>query len=83
MSYHSMLLENGYSPSELHMGRQFRTTIPIIAEHLPPSVPPKFVIEEKEMMMRKQQQKAFNKHHCASLLKLLRLGDIVYILDNE
>ena len=34
-------------------------------------------------MIRERQQKNFNKYHCASPLKLLRSGDMVYIPDNE
>ena len=83
MSYRSTPLENGYSPSELLMGRKLRTTIPMITEQLLPSIPPKFVVKEKEVRIRERQQKNFNKHHRASPLKLLRSGDMVYIPDNE
>ena len=83
MSYRSTPLENGYSPSELILGRKLRTTIPMITEQLLPSIPPKFVVKEKEVMIREQQQKNFNKYHHASPLKLLRSSDMVYIPDNE
>ena len=83
MSYHSMPLENGYSLSKLLMGRKLRVTIPMITEQLLPSIPPKFVVKEKEVMIREWQQKNFNKHHCASPLKLLRQSDMVHIPDNE
>ena len=83
MSYRSTPLENGYNPSELLMGRKLKTTIPMITEQLLPSIPPKFVVKEKEVMIREQQQKHFNKHHRASPLKLLRSDDMVYITDNE
>ena len=83
MAYRSTPVENGYSPSELLMGRKLRTTIPIITEQLLPSIPPKFLVKGKEVMIREQQQKYFNKHHRASPLKLLKSGDLVYIPDNE
>ena len=52
MSYRSTPLENGYSPSELLMGRKLRTTIPMITEQLLPSISPKFVVKEKEMRIK-------------------------------
>ena len=55
----------------------------MITEKLLPSIPPKVVVKEKELMIREQQQKNFNKHHHANPLKLLRLGDMVYITDNQ
>ena len=61
------------------MRRKLRTTIPMITEQLLPSIPPKFMVKEKEVMIRERQQKNFNKYHRASLLRLLRLGDMVYI----
>ena len=66
VSYHLMPLENGYSPSELLMRRKLRTTIPMITEQLLPSIPPKFMVKEKEVMIREQQQKNFNKYHRAA-----------------
>ena len=83
MAYRSTPLENGYSPSELLMGRKLRTTIPMITEQLLPSIPSKFLVKEKEVKIRERQQKNFNKHHRASPLKLLKPGDLVYIPDNE
>ena len=83
VSYHLIPLENGYIPSELLIRRKLRTTIPMITEQLLPSIPPKFVVKEKEVMIRERQQKNFNKYHRASPLKLLRSGDMVYIPDNE
>ena len=83
MAYRSTPLENGYSPSELLMGRKLRTTIPMITEQLLPSIPSKFLVKGKEVKIRDRQQKNFNKYHHASPLKLLKSGDLVYIPDNE
>ena len=47
MSYRLIPLENGYSPSDLLLGRKLRTTILMITEQLLPSIPPKFVVKEK------------------------------------
>ena len=83
MAYRFTPLENGYSPSELLMGRKLRTTIPMITEQLLPSIPPMFLVKGKEVMIRERQHKNFNKYHRASPLKLLKSGDLVYIPDNE
>ena len=83
MAYRSTPLENGYSPSELLMGRKLRTTIPMIIKQLLPSIPSKFLVKGKEVKIREKQQKNFNKYHRASPLKVLKSGDLVYIPDNE
>ena len=38
----------------------------MITEQLLPSIPPKFMVKEKEVMIREQQQKNFNKYHRAT-----------------
>ena len=83
MPYRSTPLENGFSPSELLMGRRLRTTIPTITEQLLPSVPAKSLVKERERKIRERQQDNFNKHHRASPLKPLKSGDSVYITDNS
>ena len=39
LAYRSTPLENGYSPAELLMGKQLRTTIPVLPKQLKPKLP--------------------------------------------
>ena len=47
MVYRATPLENGYSPTELLMGRKLRTTIPAISEQLKPRLPDYSRLREK------------------------------------
>ena len=48
MIYRSTPLHNGFSPSQLLMNRQLRTTLPILESQLHPSVPEYSVVRERE-----------------------------------
>ena len=48
LAYHSTPLENGYSPSQLLMGRKLQTPLPTTPKQLKPSVPKERVVREKE-----------------------------------
>ena len=47
MVYRSTPLENGYSPSELLMGRKLRTTLPMLTKQLKPRVPNESKVRRK------------------------------------
>ena len=57
LAYCSTPLENGYSPSELLMGRKLRTTLPIAPKQLKPSLPKESLVREKEKAKEKKQEK--------------------------
>ncbi|GBO05873.1 hypothetical protein AVEN_44982-1 [Araneus ventricosus] len=48
MAYRSTPLENGFSPSELLMGRRINTTLPVAKTQLQPYSENKKVLEAKE-----------------------------------
>ena len=52
LAYRSTPLENGYSPSELLMGRKLRTTLPTTPKQLKPSLPKESVVREKERKIK-------------------------------
>ena len=82
LAYRATPLENGYSPTELLMGRKLRTTIPKIQKQLLPYLPDKSAVKVKEKI-RKRQESNFNKHHNARQLRPLQTGEQVYIPDNS
>ena len=78
LAYRSTPLENGYSPAELLMGRQIRTTIPVITKPLIPKLPKKSLLQQKEENMRQQN---FDYRHGETVLKPFKQGESVWILD--
>ena len=81
LSYRSTPLEHGYSPSELLMARRLRTTVPVIADQLKPSIPDFTRVKAKDDMIKERQKRNFDQHHGARDLPPLSRGDTVWITD--
>ena len=81
LAYRSTPLQNGYSPSELLMGRRLQTQLPTLPIHLYPNVQIKDrqLVEEKESLYRLNQQRNFDRRHRAKELPTLELGGLVWI----
>ena len=77
LAYRSTPLENGYSPSELLMGRKLRTTLPIAPKQLNPSLPKESVVREKERKLKKRNKRNFDSRHKVKDLQPLQPGDTV------
>ncbi|KAK7089612.1 hypothetical protein V1264_025098 [Littorina saxatilis] len=74
-------LRNGLSPSELLMGRKFKTKLPILPSNLNPKTPNHSMILEKETYMKQQQRDNYNQRHTAREAPPLQTGDNVFIKD--
>ena len=83
LAYRSTLLENGYSQSQLLMGRKLRTTLPITLRQLKFSVPKERVVREKERKLKKQNKINFDRQHKARDLQPLQPGDTVWVPENQ
>ena len=87
VTYRSTPLQNGYSPSELLMGRRLQTQLPTLPTHLYPNVQIKDrqLVEEKESLYRLNQQSNFNfnRRNRAKELPTLELGGRVWIRDQD
>ena len=83
LAYCSTPIENGYSPSQLLMGRKLRTTLPIAPKQLKPSVPKERVVREKERKSKKRNKRNFDSRHKARELQPLQPGDTVWIPENK
>ena len=79
--YRSTPLHNGFSPSELLMGRKLRTQIPTLPKKLLPAVPKP--IGDKENQYRQNQEQNYNKRHKTKDLSKLQQGETVYIRDRQ
>ena len=79
--YRATPLQNGYSPSELCMGRRLRSTLPVAPHTLQPkSEPP---VREKEEQYKAKMKQYFDNRHKAKPLPPLKPGDKVVIRDNN
>ena len=83
LAYRSTPLENGYSPSELLMGRKLRTTLPIAPKQLKPSLPKESVVREKERKLKKRNKRNFDSRHKVKDLQPLQPGDTVWIPESK
>ena len=83
LAYRSTPLENGYSPSELLMGRKSQTTLPTTPKQLKPSIPKERVVREKERKLKKKNKRNFDNRHKARDLQPLQPGDTVWIPENK
>ncbi|GBL75014.1 hypothetical protein AVEN_243810-1 [Araneus ventricosus] len=63
MAYRATPLENGFSPSELLMGRRINTTLPVAKTQLQPYSVNKKVLEAKEERRIEGQKTNYDKHH--------------------
>lgn len=81
LTYRATPLQNGFSPSELLMGRKLRTQLPMLPSKLLPAVPKP--ITEKENNYRQNQEQNYNKRHRARELPTLQPGDTVYLRDRK
>ncbi|UYV84520.1 K02A2.6-like, partial [Cordylochernes scorpioides] len=81
LEYRATPLENGYSPAELLMGRQLRTTVPASSEILLPKLVDSEKIQSKERERRVKMKNYYDKSHSAKDLDELEIGDLVWIAD--
>jgi len=81
LTYRSTPLEHGFSPAELLMSRRLRTTVPIVASQLNPSVPDYATVKAKDDMIKERQKRNFDSHHGARELEPLCTGSKVWISD--
>lgn len=82
LAYRSTPLANGYSPSQLLMGRNLRSTLPQISKLLEPSLPNGKVLREREGVYRDKMKRNYDKRHRVKDLEKLEPGEQVY-LKNE
>ncbi len=79
LTYRSMPLGNGYSPAQLLMGRQLRTTLPQLSKKLYPCWPGMREFQCYETKGRSKQQQYYNRRHRARPLSVLQPGQNVWL----
>jgi len=76
-------IECGYSPAQLLMNRQLRSTVPIAPSQLKPAIPDYSAMEEKEKKRQERQRSNYNERRRARELSPLLPGDHVWITDQQ
>ena len=79
LAYRSTPIANGYSPSELLMGRKLRTIVPILPQQLQPKLPNTFALRRKEQHIKEKQKQTYNKRHRVTKLTPLKKGNRVWL----
>ena len=81
LAYRSTPLATGYSPAQLLMGRNIRSTIPTAPHQLMPQLPDRNSFQEKEEVRRSNQKRNFDNHHKAREMEPLCSGTTVFVTD--
>lgn len=83
LAYRVTPLSNGYSPSQLLMGRILCSTLPTTREARKPYLPDRDSLQVKEKEQRRKQKEYFDHHHGVKELPLLEPGDLVWVSDRQ
>uniref|UniRef100_A0A3B5QZY7 Gypsy retrotransposon integrase-like protein 1 n=1 Tax=Xiphophorus maculatus TaxID=8083 RepID=A0A3B5QZY7_XIPMA len=81
MAYRSAPLANGFSPTELLMGRRIRTTVPVTQSQLTPKIIDMEKLRTAETDYRQKQRQSYNRRHRARNMSLLHPGEKVWVTD--
>lgn len=81
LAYRSTPLQNGYSPSELLMGRKLRSTVPALPQK--PRWPDFNSLTERERLLKGKSEMAYNRRHRAKALTPLHTKQNVWIRDEK
>ncbi|XP_060075787.1 uncharacterized protein LOC132555454 [Ylistrum balloti] len=79
LAYRATPLRNGYSPSELLMGRKLRTTLPESPANLSPKWPDLEYVRDKERIDRTSQRHHFDRSHRTVQHPELHPGETVWV----
>ena len=81
LAYRITALECGFSPAELLLGRQLRTSIPVLASTLQPRWQESRQLQERRVSPKRRQIEAYDRQHRARPLAPLYVGNPVWVQD--
>ena len=81
LAYRTTSLRCGFTPSQLLMGRNLRTTVPTTRAHRTPTVVHVEELRKKERDLQERQKQDFDRHHGARKLPALKEGDQGWLPD--
>uniref|UniRef100_A0A1X7TGR8 Integrase catalytic domain-containing protein n=1 Tax=Amphimedon queenslandica TaxID=400682 RepID=A0A1X7TGR8_AMPQE len=83
LSYRTTPLKLGFSPAELLMGRNLRTTLPTTNKQLKPHIPNQRSVRFKDSNLKASQMRHYDIRHRAREQQPLTTGDQVWIPDQQ
>jgi len=83
LAYRATPLQCGYSPAQLLMSRNLRTTLPEVRERWRPKVVDYHQMEDLDDRLKERQKKNHDARHRAKELPQLEPGDYVWITDRQ
>lgn len=81
MAYQAAPLANGYSPTELLMGRKITTPVPVIPSKLNPGCADMDNLKRTEQRYRQKLRQNYDRRHRACDMPYLHPGDHVWVKD--
>ena len=83
LAYRTTPLGNGYSPSELLMGRRLQSTLAIVSDELKSRQANIELLRQKERDYKQRQTLNYDRRHRATNLDKLEPNDNVYVKDQK
>ena len=83
LAYRSTPLECGYSPAQLLMSRNIRTTLPMVRDQRSPMVVDSQDLQKRDHLIKERQKQNHDKRHRSKELPLLEPGDTVWVPDRD
>ena len=83
LAYRTTALPNGYSPSQLLMGRKLCSTVPQLPTHFSPQLPTQTDLRERDQKLKKSQKENFDQRHRVRNLKPLTPEEKIWITDRK
>ena len=81
LSYRSTPLNYGYSPAQILMCRQIRSTVPVTKASLRPQIPDAYKLQQLDHNCKDRQASYFNKRHRTREKERWRTNDHVWVPD--
>jgi hypothetical protein len=83
LAYRTTPIIDGYSPAQLLMGRQLRTTVPTASFNLQPKTPNPQTVRQHDRQLKNRQATYFNRRHRARNGRRWMAGERVWIRDAQ
>ena len=81
LAYRSTPLASGYSPAQLLMGQNIKSSVPTNPDQLMPQIVDRRIFKENEEAGREYQKRIFDNRHKVQEMKPLSTGTTVFITD--
>ena len=83
LAYWTKAIHNGYSLSQLLMGRTLRSIIPQLQTYFASQLPNQTQLREEEQKAKQHQKNNFDRRHKSRNLKPLKKGETVWMSDRK